>query len=168
MTAFTGGASTPSASFTRPANTTAYSSGQLVANSTVAASVVPLVLPVLLTQGGAFSVRRVKLAKSGTTILSASFRVHLFTTLPTVATTGDAGVFATVVSGNAGAFGRFDVTLDQALADGSHGQGIPLTGSEATGWLLNTTNIWALIEARAGYTPLSAEVLTLSLEVLQN
>ena len=48
------------ASFTRPANTTAYTSGYLIANSTTAGSVVPLSLPVARKFGAAGKINRVR------------------------------------------------------------------------------------------------------------
>jgi hypothetical protein len=45
----------PSASFTRPNNTTAYASGQLVANSTTAGSVAPMAFVLGIPTGSANS-----------------------------------------------------------------------------------------------------------------
>jgi hypothetical protein len=54
-----------SATFTRPANTTAYASGQLVANNVTAGSVTPMAfLLVSRYTGGAFRISRVRLNKS--------------------------------------------------------------------------------------------------------
>lgn len=157
------------ASFTRPANTTAYATGQLVANSTTAASVVPLNFTVSRMQNSSFSIRRVRLKKSGTSVTNASFRVHLFNAVPTVATTGDGGTVTSVVSGSANAIGRFDVTIDQAYADGSNGSGVPTAGGEVTALPATGTQlIYALVEAKGAYTPVSGEVFTVELEILQN
>ncbi|MGD9724531.1 MAG: hypothetical protein AB7U76_26085, partial [Pirellulales bacterium] len=70
---------TSSDSFTRPANTTAYASADLVANSTTNTSVTALTLRnVAVNQQGSTIIRRVKLYKSGTSTTNASFRVHIF------------------------------------------------------------------------------------------
>jgi hypothetical protein len=69
----------PSATFTRPADTNVYASGDLVANSTTAGSVAPMAFTIgrdALGKGG--MVRRVRLRKSGTSITNASFRLHLY------------------------------------------------------------------------------------------
>jgi hypothetical protein len=68
-----------SASFTRPADTTAYASGDLVANSTTAGSVAPLTFSnVVRVNGAGGLVRRAKLRKTGTSTTNASFRIHFY------------------------------------------------------------------------------------------
>jgi len=156
----------PSASFTRPANTTAYASGQLVANSTVAASVSALSFTAARVAAGSFILRKIKLHKSGTSTTNASFRVHFFRATPSTITNGDGGVFS--VSGVADYLGAMDVTMDRAFTDGAVGFGVPMVGSELSVKLASGTTIVALIEARAAYTPISQEVFTLTLEDLQD
>lgn len=158
------------ASFTRPADTTAYASGDLVANSTTAASVTPLSfypLPRMTAQG--FSIRRVRMRSSrtsgvtaiGTVPANASFRVHLFAASPTV-TNGDNGAFfSTQVATYIGAL---DVTLNRGFSDGFSGIGIPVTGSEIICKNLTGETLYALVQATAAYTPTSAEVFTITLE----
>ena len=76
-----------SASFTRPGDTTAYASGDLVANSTTAGSVVTPVVPVSRSRrvpsAEQLRVDRIKLLKSTVTTTNASFRVHLYKAAPT-------------------------------------------------------------------------------------
>lgn len=153
----------PSDTFTRPADTTAYASGDLVANSTTAGSVTALGLSLSGSYSQGVQIRRVKLAKSGTSTANASFRVHLFKAAPTTVTNGDNGVFS--VSGVADYIGQCDVTVGQAFTDGACGHGIPNTGTDATISLTSsTTKVFALLEARAAYTPSSGETFTLTLE----
>jgi hypothetical protein len=76
--------------FTRPADTTAYAAGDLVANSTVAGSVVLDTVAVARNNDEAFTLLRCRLQKSGTTITNASFRVHVYSAAPTF-TNGDNG-----------------------------------------------------------------------------
>src|SRR6266436_572772 len=85
------------ATFTRPANTTAYASGQLVANSTTAGSVVPMALSIAPT-GGSGRITRVRLFFNSTTVTNASFRVHFYKFSPVVVN-GDGGVWLTPHSG---------------------------------------------------------------------
>lgn len=150
--------------FTRPADTTAYASGDLVANSTTAGSVTVPTLGInpAVTGGTAF-VRRVKLKKSGTGVTNAAFRVHLYVSAPTP-TNGDNGVWLTTESGW---IGSFDVTIDKAFSDGAAGVGIPTTGTVMI--VVNPTGrfprIFALVEARGAYTPASGEIFTISAEV---
>jgi len=158
------------ASFTRPADTTAYASGDLVANSTTAGSVVPLsfiYMPRMTAQG--FSIRRVRMHSNrtsgvtaiGTVPANASFRIHLFSTLPTV-TNGDNGAFFSTQS--ATYIGGLDVTLNRGFSDGYIGIGLPVSGSEMIAKNLTGQTLYALVQATAAYTPVSAEVFTITLE----
>ena len=149
----------PAVSFTRPADTTAYAAGDLVANSTTAGSVAPVALQGAVEAGGPRLIRRLKLRKSGTGVSNASFRVHLYSTSPTAAN-GDNAAWST--SGVAGYLGALDVTIDRAFTDGAAGFGVPVAGSEIT--VDAAGAIFALVEARAAYTPVSAEVFTLELD----
>lgn len=159
------GGTTPSANFTRPANTTAYASGDLVANHTTAGSVVPLSWVVAREAAGSGSIRRARISKTGTSTTNAVFYVHLYRSSPTV-TNGDNGVW---LSSQAATYlGAFSVTVDKVFSDGSAGTGAPLVGSEINFKLPSTDTIYGLIEARGAYTPTSAEVFTVELEVLQN
>jgi hypothetical protein len=156
----------PSASFTRPADTTAYAVGDLVANSTTADSVVAPALTVARVAAGSAMIRRLKLHKSGTSVTNASFRVHLFRSPPETVTNGDNGAFS--VSGAGDYLGAWDVTIDRAFTDGAAGFGTPVKGNDQSIKLASGTDIRALIEARAAYTPASEEVFTVSLDCLQN
>jgi len=160
---------TPSTTVTRPADTAVYAAGDLVANSTTAGSVVPLSFATAaLSSGGTFLVRKVRLSKTSVTTSGASFRLWLFTTTPTIATTGDNGVFATVVSGAAGFIGTATVSAMSALADGAVGNAAADTGNDMMVDLSSGTTIYGLIEARGAYTPTSGEVFTVTLELAQN
>lgn len=154
------------ATMTRPANTTAYVIGQLVANSVTAGSVVPISLTVARTMAGSGQVRRARLVKSGTVITNASFRVHLYRTSPTV-TNGDGAAW---LSNNAANYmGSIDLVMLRAFSDGAVGIGLSNDGSEI---FFNTPagvqTVFALLEARAAYTPTSGETFTLTLETLQD
>ena len=73
----------PSASFTRPNNTSAYASGQLVANALAAGAVTPLQFSVGgNSMPGEFRLTRIRLFKSGTSSTNAVFRLHLYVELP--------------------------------------------------------------------------------------
>jgi hypothetical protein len=150
---------------TRPADTTAYASGDLLANSTTAGSVTPITLAVARVNDGSGMIRRVRLKKTGTSGTPITFRVHFYKALPTV-TNGDNGVWLTTESTY---LGSSDVTMDKVFSDGAKGIGAPNTGSEINFTpAVGTKNIFALIEVRGAYTPTSAEMFTLTVEVLQN
>lgn len=146
----------PTASFTRPADTTAYASGDLMANSTTAGSVVPMTLyPVTKGSGRSAQIRRVRVSKSGTSTTNASVRLHLYTTSTITAANGDNGAWST--SAAAAYVGSVDVTIDKAFTDGAAGQ--------ATCELnVNNLSLYGLLECRGAYTPASAEVFTVTLE----
>jgi len=156
-----------SANFTRPADTTAYAAGDLVANSTTAGSVAPMSFAGIVRQaGGGGLVRRAKLRKSTTTLTNASFRIHLFSATQTSAGGDNA---ALNLPGVADYLGSFDVTMDRAFNDGALGIGLPTVGDSIALDIPSTgTTIYAFLEARAAYTPGNAEVFTLELEVLQD
>lgn len=157
-----------SANFTRPADTTAYASGDLVANSTTSGSVVPLSFTnVVRTAGDCVRIERVRIEKSGTSLTNASFRFHLFEASPTP-TVGDNGVF-----NNAGALatnnvlnhaGSFPVTMTWSGSDGAMGIGVPTTGAGATASPTSGTTLYGLLEVTAAYTPASGEVFYVVLE----
>lgn len=155
-----------SGSTTLPAGTPTYSVGDLIANSATANLVVPITLAMGRGSSGVSAsgmIRRLRLRKTGTSITSASFRVHLYRTATITCANGDDGVFSTDQAANY--VGRIDVTVDQAFTDGASGNGVPSVGSEIN---FTSQNYYALIEARAAYTRVAAEVFTVELEVLQN
>lgn len=167
-----GGLVTVAATFTRPADTTAYAAGDLVANSTTAGSVAPVELVgAARAAGEAIRVERLRLRKSAPGLTNAVFRIHLFRKSPVVSV-GDNGVFnasgVLALSEIEGHVGYADVTMDLAAAVGARGVGLPATGSgitcEAAGATGHETSLWVLIEARGAYTPSSGEVFVVTLE----
>ena len=151
------------ATFNRPADTLAYASGDLVANSTTAGSVTALSLGVARVAAGGVSIRRVRLRKSNAGVTNASFRVHFYTAAPT-ATNGDNGVWLT--SGVASYRGSIDVVMDRAFSDGA--AGVAALSPDINIRLASGTAIFALIEARAAYAPASAETFGLMVEAVQD
>lgn len=160
-----GNSAVKTATMTRPADTVAYASGDLVANSTTAGSVVPITLAVARKNDGTVVIPRVRLKKNNTSVTNAQFRVHLYKTSPTV-TNGDNGAWLTTESNY---IGYCDINMDRVFSDGAKGFGVPATGNQFiiepdTG----TQNIYALLEARAAYTPTSGEIFTLAVECLRD
>lgn len=151
--------------FTRPANVTAYASGDLVANSVTAGSVVALSFVVARVAAGSGMVRRARIKTSSTVLTNAQFRLHLYTTTPTV-TNGDNGVWLSTQA--ATYIGAIDTTVDQAFSDGATGLGAPLAGSEINFALASGQTIYGLLEVRAAYTPTSAETFDVALECLRD
>lgn len=147
------------AAFARPADTTAYASGDLVANSTAAGSVVPISFDSVGAPGSVFRIERVKIDKTTATTTNASFRVHLFSASP-ISAAGDNAVMS---APRAGYLGAFDVSVDRAFSDGAAGFGVPVVGP-AVNCELVSTKLYALIEARAAYAPGNAEQFTVAIE----
>lgn len=150
-----------SASITRPADTTAYAAGDLVANSTTAGSVTPFTFAV--PARGVF-ILRAKLLKSGATATNASFKLHLFKDSPTV-TNGDNGALVYIEANHVD-----EIAIDLAGSHGSDdnsGSGVYIKSSVwAPLFVFCDTNrlLYGLLEATAAYTPASAEVFTPTLE----
>lgn len=153
--------------FQRPADTTQYASGDLTANSTTAASVVPLSW-VVGTPGSRGAIRRARIVKNSTGITTCAFRVHLYYRLPVVSN-GDNGAWVSTRHGDY--VGAIDVTLDRAMAAGAAGIGTVKSGEGTEiNYVLppGQTVLYGLVEARAAYTPASAETITTILEIWQN
>jgi hypothetical protein len=161
-----GHTSNPASSFTRPNDTSVYASGDLVANSTAAGSVVALSWTAARFAAGSFVVLRARLFKSGTSAASAAFRIHLFSAAPTVSN-GDNGVFS-IATGAADYLGSLDVNSMQAGADGCMGHGAPNIGSQIAVKLNSGQILYGLVEVRGAYTPGAQEVFIVVLEVLQD
>lgn len=153
-----------SASKVRPANTTAYATGQLVADNVTAGSVTPFSLTAARVAAGSGVIRKVRLTKTSTGIANAAFRVHFFSAAPTV-TNGDGGTF--LPNGVANYLGSADITMDRALSDGAWGAS-DVGMTDISFKLSSGTTVYALIEARAAYTPTSAETFTVIVEALQD
>lgn len=159
-----------SASFVRPADTTPYTAGDLIANSVTAGSVVPLSWTAARVAAGSMLLRRTRVRrnKTATPTSNAAVRIHLFKAAPTTAV-GDntsLGMSGTgQITGMANYLGYVDVTIDQAFADGGVGVGWPAGDIQIV--LASGQTIYGLLEDRSGMTPASAETFTVELELMQ-
>lgn len=149
---------TPTANFTRPANTTAYTAADLVADSTTAGSVTPMKFS-LQRLGNTGKIISARLAKSTTTATLATFNIHLFTQSPVV-TNGDNGAFA--ISTSRYYLGK--IAVDMATG-AQAGTAYLAETSAAVAIGVDAETIYGLIEAGAGYTPASAEVFEVMLAI---
>ena len=165
VVAASGFAANPSASFTRPADTTAYAIGDLIANSTTAGSVVPMQFTVAREAAGSCMIRRVKISTSNVGGLNAIKRLHLFSAAP-VPVNGDNGAFSS--TGTASYLGAFEITLDRAFTDGACGFGGVVSSPDPVIKLASGQIIYGLLEARSANTPASGSTITVTLETLQN
>jgi hypothetical protein len=148
-----------SAKITRPADTTAYASGDLIANSTTAGSVTPFNLGnPQFSGGGVCRIKRIRCSKSGASVTNFAPRVHLFTAAPTVGA-GDNAALA-IATGAASYLGQVDLAAAQACTDGSVAYG-------TLDLMADGSALYALLEARGAYTPANAETFTIIAEVEQ-
>jgi hypothetical protein len=164
------GLQTVSVSFTRPADTTAYAAGDLVANSTTAGSVVvPVLTSAVREEGSCIRIERVRLRKTSTSLTNASFRVYIFRAAPTPSV-GDNGALnasgVMALDDVANLVGWSDITLDRSATAGAAGRGIPSAGSGMTASPTTGTSLYAVVEATAAYTPTSGETFTVTIEGL--
>jgi len=147
-----------SSNFTRPNDTSAYTAGDLVANSTTAASVVPLSWAT--TGSRPFYISRIRLQKTGAIVTNAQFRIHLYDAAPVVSTTGDNAAFASVVAGVAKWLGSFDGTMVASQSDGAAVNCLPTGNFLRRDYIGDPGTLYGLIEALAAYTPIAEEVFT--------
>ncbi len=152
--------------FTRPSDTTQYAAGDLVANSTTAGSVVPLVFAIPRGLGKNLKFIGVKMTKSdGADITGAVFRTWLFSASPTV-TNGDNGAIAGDWAA-AGYIGRLQggtMLLGDDAVDATYVD----VNAQVYHYLGTETLIYGLIEATGTYTPASAETFTPSIVLEQS
>lgn len=150
-----------SATFTRPNDTNAYTSGDLMANSTTAGSVTPMTF--VMPYGRGFKLWRVKVEKSDVSVTNASYRLHLYKDSPTV-TNGDNGAIASTVSNY---LGFVDIVGTAPLfSDDAHAYGIYVNNSLAAPMVFTVDSdrlIYGLLEARGAYTPAAQEVFVVKL-----
>ena len=163
----------PSDSFPRPANATQYASGDLIANDTTAASVVPLTFTAARIEAGSFVVRRARLHKDDADITAANFRLHLFSTDPTgtAPTAGDNGALElnSMAAGSYLGYFDFNMTSSPDIQNSDiELAAAPAVGTDIVVKLSSGKVIYGLLEARGTYTPASGEVFTVTLEVLQD
>jgi hypothetical protein len=161
---------TPSATFTRPTpDTTQYTSGDLVANSATNTAVAAMQFNT--GKGDASGlITRARLAKSDDDPVTASFRLHLFSTNPcaTAPSNGDNGALQLAIADGEQAYlGYFDLDLTASAVDifTTGNAGVSAAGQIRFNLASSIGAIYGLLEARAGYTPAAAEVFTVTLEI---
>ena len=164
---------TPSDEFIRPADTTAYASGDLVANSTTAAVVIPLKFSLEGLKIKCGVVGFVRLFKDDETTTAATFTLHLFAKSPTVSSGDNAalaiataeyhlGEIACDMSSNAFATSTDIIQRFQVL---------DLNNSSPSMIAFDLRDdpsgdaLYGLLEAGAAYTPASGERFRVWLEI---
>lgn len=164
---------------TRPADTTAYASGDLVANSTTAGAVTALQFQNATRAPGRLNGRVIsaRIRKSTVTTANGVFRLHFFAANPVAAapTNGDNGVFAPAAAVLTNYEGFIDVDFTAAaVVSASNAVAVghaPAGASNGIPFQLgspDTPTLFALIEARGAYAPGNAETFNISIDVLQS
>lgn len=159
-----------SSTITRPADTTAYTAGDLVANSVTAGSVSALQFSTLArVSGGSGVIVGASIQKSTNVVTNAAFRLHLFNTITTFTSAGDNSALSTVVVASAkGYLGYVDITAMVGFSDVAWGTGAPDNTRGSIPYVATAQIIYGILEARGAYTPASGEVFTITLDALQD
>ena len=157
-----------SATMTRPANTTTYAAGDLVANSTTAGSVTGLVFSNAVRLNENYRIEGLRLRKSDPSLTNASFRIYICRALPTLSV-GDNGVFNSsgvlAIDSIQHVIEWVDVTMTRSATSGAFGRGTPSnSGVVSLSPVDPSTKLIGLIEATAAYTPASGETFNCILE----
>lgn len=152
---------------TLPATTTAYTAGQLIANSATAGSVVNPSFGILYNAGGAI-IPRMRLTTNDSTSTAwggQTIRIDLWTTTPTW-TNGDRGAWSPATQ-TAAHVGSFSCTMSAEYGDGAFAECAPVVGSYVTVKLGGGTSVFVSLDAITGSGVTGAsKVFTIAAEVL--
>ncbi len=151
-----------SGEFTRPADTTAYASGDCVSSSTSAPAVQALTNCARVSGGSGWIVG-MELSKSTLSSTAVSFRVHLFNTSKTPTNDNSALVLAYTDKEEYLGYADFQVVGNSAFT-ASFG----FDNSSKIPFVSSGTSLWWVLEVRGSYTPGNAETFYLKAKVLQN
>jgi len=159
-----------SQTITRPADTTAYASGDLVANNVTAGSVTPFLFTgVARLMGYKSEIIRVGLRTNLALLANGTFRVHFFSKAPTV--TGGDNAALDVATNLDFHLGWQELVFSIiGTGQGSSGWSSPVAAVAPGSPILSSVDsqsVWALLEARAAYVPASAQTFKLFADVKQ-
>jgi hypothetical protein len=160
-----------SSTVTRPADTTAYTLGDLVANSVTAGSVAALQFTTLARVSGSSGVIVGASIQKSVNTVTASLRLHLFNTIPTFTSAGDNSAMTTVVvASGKGYLGYIDIPTFVGFSDVAWGTGAPDNSRGSIPYVATAQIIYGILEARNGgtWTPGTGEVFTVTLDALQD
>lgn len=149
------------APITRPANVTAYTANDAVANSATAGSVVAMSFSVPDINDAPVSIERLRLLSTDTGVATIQFRAWLFSSDPTASSGVGGGDNAAWSQKQAGFIGSMQGTF-RAFSDGAAACCIPDEGSRViTNPLSGGKTIYMLLQTLGGFTP-SANSTTFS------
>lgn len=147
---------------TRPSNTTAYTAGDVVGDTGGSAI---LTLSSVGPSGGFVLIQSISLVFSDSTVPSGmgSFRIHLYSATPTAI--ADNAAFDLVSGERANYMGYIDMPTPQDFGSTLY------TQADYPGRLVKlaaaSTSLFAEIETRGAYTPVSASTVTLRVNTLE-
>lgn len=161
------------AQLTRDANTTAYSVGDLMANSATAAQVTPLSIDLGVTKA---LIREMTIHVFNTAFpAGTTIRWHLFSQQPSYGVGDNAGAFPTSpgagqIGCNGDHLGYFDITPDVWLTDRVAGRARPTSPDGMDIHFVSpdgaSTKVWLVPEARSIWTPAASSAIRASLSAL--
>lgn len=157
-----GGAYRSTVTITRPSNTTAYTAGDVVGDTGGSAI---LTLSSVGPSGGFVLIQSISLVFSDSTVPSGmgAFRIHLYSATPTAI--ADNAAFDLVSGERANYMGYIDMPTPQDFGSTLY------TQADYPGRLVKlaaaSTSLFAEIETRGAYTPVSASTVTLRVNTLE-
>lgn len=152
----------------RPADTAAYAVGDIVAQSTAAASCSAVAMAAARDTASGGCLRRCRVKVNDLAWFNANLYVHIFKDAPTFSS-GDNAAFAAALT-ESNYLGALSVTLDQKFSGSIvKGVGAPVAGSEIIfDPSAGTQNIFFVIETKTAVTPGSAKTFTVAFELLRD
>lgn len=153
----------PQASFTRPANTTQYTANDLIANDTDSADVVPMKFDTsrINNRGKIVAVR---LFTDNQTVTVASYKLHIFRTLPT-AGAGDNAAYAVASVRDLLDSVALDLSSGATASSTDKMKRVSLSVPIVFAAPLEVGAIYGLLQAVGAYTPASGELFEATLEI---
>lgn len=149
------GSSVITATFTRPADTTAYAASDVVCNSTSSPAVITFT-NIAKEAGGNGYIMSARLNKSTTTTTNANFRLYLYTVAPTPI--ADNAAFTLLYANRASRIGWIDFSSMNTEGTGSDSANAYVTaaGVKFT-CAADSRNLYGVLVAKAAYAPGNAE-----------
>lgn len=149
--------------FARPADTTAYAASDVVGPAVAA---VQTLSDVAATPGGSGYVTKVRMVKSTSTTTNASFRVYFYTVAPTPI--ADNAAFTLLWANRANRIGHCDLTLSTEGTGSDSASNTDATIRLPFSCPAGVADLYAVVVAKAAYTPASAEQFYLEIGVERN
>lgn len=160
---------TVTASYTRPADTNVYAVGDVLANSTSAASILTFA-GVARAPGLGFLLDGVTLIQSAAPTLPPSLELHLFDTSITMQNDNAAWNPTDADLARSLGYVKFPGTQIAGAASGGNGNYVLSIPSDikSRAAASATTSIYGVVVVRNGYTPVSGETFTFRLHVVKD